>query len=94
MSMKKLCLLFEALFQRYPYFLDCQYYIINCIETIDKEARLLVSTLTELMQKLAMLYPDLETVTTREGISLCSKQTSRFFRIFAKQEGQNDDPAN
>ena len=91
---EKALVAFEALFQRYPYFLDCQYYIIQCVESIDKEAKLLLSTLPELVHKLAQLYPDLDTAATREGIKLCSKQVKAYFTIFIKQEGQNDDPAN
>jgi len=81
---------FESLFQRYPYFLDCQYYIIQCLESIDSEAKLLLNTLTELVQKLAQLYPDLETAATREGIKLCSKQTMQKFEIFIPVPGLNE----
>ena len=81
---EKALIAFEALFQRYPYFLDCQYYIIQCIESIDKDAKPLVDTLEELVRTLAKLYPDLEKATTKEGVRLCSKQTIQRFEIFKK----------
>jgi len=81
---EKALIAFEALFQRYPYFLNCQFHVVDCIEMIDKDAKPLVDTLVELVQKLTKLYPDLEKATTKDGLRLCSKQTIQRFEIFKK----------
>ena len=76
-------LAFEALAHRYPYFLDLQFHICDCLEELEADESLLAMLKSE-MRALCLHYPELEGAKINNEFAVCSKQTKEYFAVFTK----------
>jgi predicted component of type VI protein secretion system len=72
---------FETLFLQCPLFLDLQYHLCDCLESLNAEASL-IAMLQDECQEFCTQHPDLEHTQIADNIPLFNKQTRHYFNLF------------
>ncbi len=74
---------FETLSADYPYYLDLQLQICDCLEELQADETLLAMLKKECCE-LCRIYPELEEARINNEFAVCSKQTKAYFGVFQK----------
>ncbi len=72
---------FETLAHAYPYFLELQWHICDCLEALNADEALLTMLKNE-CRELCSRYPELENAKIDNTYLICSKQAKAYFGIF------------